>query len=87
MSSPTNAQKAHDDAQKQVAQSVSAYRWVIAFTVIGILLFLISKWRVGYTLLYYLAALLLFFIVLTQYQAITTLLAPFNSLNGGSSNG
>lgn len=69
------------------AQAVSAYRWVIAFTVIGLLLFLVSKWKVGYTLIYYLAALMLFFLVLTQYQAITTLLAPFNTLSGGSSNG
>jgi hypothetical protein len=71
--------------QPDTAQMVSAYRWVIAFTVIGIILFLISKWRVGYTLLYYLAALALFFLIVTQYQAITTLLAPFNTLSGGKS--
>ena len=69
------------------ANSVSAYRWVIAFSVIGLILYLISKWKVGYTLLYYLAALALLFLILTQYQAITTLLAPFNSTSGGSSNG
>lgn len=64
-------------------QQITAYRWIIAFAVLGLILWLISKWRVGYTFLYYLAVLTLVFIVLTQYQAITALLSPFNTLPGG----
>lgn len=65
------------------SQQITAYRWVIAFAVLGLILWLVSKWRVGYTMLYYLALLTLVFIVLTQYQAITALLSPFNTLPGG----
>jgi len=84
MSAPPEP-KVNPPKTDSTAQDVSAYRWVIAFSVIGLALFLISKWKVGYILIYYLAALALTFLLLTQYQAITTLLAPFN--NGGSSNG
>jgi len=66
------------------SQQISAYRWTIAFAVLALILWLISKWRVGYTFLYYLALLMLVFILLTQYQAITALLSPFNTLPGGT---
>ena len=62
--------------------SVSAYRWVIAWAVLGIILVLIARWKVGYTILYYLALLVLIVIVLTQYQAISGLLSPFTTLPG-----
>lgn len=61
---------------------VSASRWVLAWGVLVILLILIARWRVGYVVLYYLALLVLIFIVLTQYQAISGLLSPFNTLPG-----
>lgn len=84
MSAPPEP-KVNPPKADSTASDVSAYRWVLAFSVIGLILFLISKWKVGYILIYYLAALALTFLLLTQYQAITTLLAPFNS--GGQSNG
>lgn len=84
MSAPPEP-KVNPPKADSTANDVSAYRWVLAFSVIGLILFLISKWKVGYILIYYLAALALTFLLLTQYQAITTLLAPFN--NGGSTNG
>lgn len=71
----------------QATGAITAYRWVIAFAVLALLLFLISKWRVGYTILYYLAFLTLLVLVLTQYQAIANLLSPFNALPGGKQNG
>jgi hypothetical protein len=74
----TNAPASSDSSQQ-----ITAYRWVLAFAVMGLILWLISRWRVGYTFLYYLATLMLVFILLTQYQAITALLSPFNSLPGG----
>jgi len=85
MSAPPEPKVNPPGAGGSTAQDVSAYRWVIAFSVIGLILFLVSKWKVGYILIYYLAALALTFLLLTQYQAITTLLSPFNA--GGSTNG
>lgn len=60
------------------AQSVSAYRWVIAWVILLAVLFLIAKWKIGYTIIYYLLLLAAVFVVLTQYQAITSLLSPFS---------
>ena len=57
---------------------VSAYRWLLAWVVLLIILWAISKFRAGYIILYYLAVLTLAFILLTQYKAIAYLLSPFN---------
>lgn len=65
-----------------MSEQVSAYRWVIAWVVLGLLLWAFAKLRVGYTVLYYLAVLVLLTLILTQYQALATLLAPFNTLQG-----
>lgn len=60
---------------------ISAYRWIIAWVVLGLLLWAFSRLRIGYTLIYYLAVLLLLLLVLTQYEGIVTLLSPFNQLS------
>ena len=57
----------------------SAYRWLIAWVVLGLILFAFSKLKVGYTILYYLAVLTLLLLLLTQYQAIASLLSPFST--------
>jgi hypothetical protein len=67
------------------ADSVSAYRWVMAYTVLGLILWGISKTRFGYTALYYLASIVLFVLILTQYRGIVTALSPLQP--GGTTNG
>lgn len=68
---------------------ISAYRWAIAWVVLIVILMFVSRLRVGYTILYYLATLTLLFILLTQYQGIAWVLNPFvqQQQQGGSGNG
>lgn len=60
------------------ADQISAYRWIIAWVVLGLILFALSKLKVGYVIEYYLVVLTLLLLLLTQYQAIASLLAPFS---------
>ena len=59
---------------------VSAYRWLLAWGAIILILIGMTRFKIGYVIVYYLAALTLLFIVLTQYQGIAWVLAPFNNL-------
>jgi len=79
MASPLAAQIA--PAAADPTNTISAYRWVIAWIVLLIILALISRFKIGYTIIYYLLLLSIIFLVLTQYQAITSLLSPFNQEN------
>lgn len=56
---------------------VSAYRWLLAWVVLLIILWAISRFKAGYIILYYLAVMTLAFILLTQYQSIALILSPF----------
>ena len=67
------------------ATDVSAYRWIVAFFAFGLIMFLVTKLKIGYTLVYYLAVLVLLLLILTQYQAIAGLLLPLNVTQGGKS--
>ncbi len=69
------------------ATQIPAYRWLIAWLTLGLILFAISKWKAGYALLYGLAVLTLLLLLLTQYQAIAGLLAPFNQNKGATTSG
>lgn len=66
------------------ADSISAYRWLLAFTVLSLMLWLLSKTRFGYTTLYYLAVLVLLTTVLIHYQDIASALSPFSETQGGT---
>lgn len=57
----------------------SAYRWLIAYVTLILILIAFSKMQVGYIIEYYLAIMVFLFLVLTQYQAIASLLSPFNT--------
>jgi hypothetical protein len=70
-----------------MSDQISAYRWVIAWVVLGLLLLAFSKLKVGYTIIYYLAVLTLLILILTQYQAISAALSPFNQAQQGGKNG
>lgn len=66
-----------------MSDSISAYRWVLAWAVLGIILWLFSKLAIGYTILYYLAALIILLLLVTQYQMIASLLSPFQQSQQG----
>lgn len=59
--------------------TISAYRWVLAWAVLFVILWLFSKLAIGYTILYYLAVLVILLLLVTQYQAIASMLSPFQS--------
>lgn len=60
-----------------MGDQIAAYRWVLAYATLALLLVFLAKWRAGYTVIYYLAVLVLIFLLLTQYQGITVILSPF----------
>lgn len=51
-------------------------RWITAWAAVLILFALAMRTRAGYAAAYYLAVLMLVFLLLSQYRAITTLLQP-----------
>lgn len=69
------------------APSYSAYQVIVAWTLVLLLLWLIAQAKIGATLIYYTLVVMILFLVLTQYQAITSLLAPFTAPGGGNPNG
>lgn len=71
-------------ATPQTGDQIAAYRWIIAWIGLIVILMAFSRLRVGYTILYYLAVLTLLFILVTQYQGIAWVLNPFQQTQGGS---
>ena len=65
-----------------MSDQIPAYRWLIAYVTLFLILALFARLRVGYVIEYYLATMVLLFILLTQYQAIATLLSPFTTTDG-----
>lgn len=66
------------------ASTVSAYRWTLAWVVLAVMIWLFNKLQIGKVITYYAILLTLFFLVLTQYQAIAELLSPFSQTQGGT---
>lgn len=62
------------------SQQISAYRWIIAWIVFGILIAAFNRLRVGKTVIYYLLVLTLLLLLLTQAHAIVSLLSPFSEV-------
>ncbi len=54
----------------------NAFTWLIAWIAMIVFLVLINKSRLGHVIIYYALWLMLTFLLVTQYKAITTLLAP-----------
>lgn len=52
------------------------YRWLLAWAVVLVLVGLANRTRVGHAALYYLLALMLLFLVVTQYRWLTWALSP-----------
>lgn len=56
----------------------SAYAQLLAWVVLGVFIWLINKTRVGHTIIYYSLVLMLFLLVVTQYQQIAASLKPIS---------
>lgn len=52
------------------------YRWIVAWSIFGMIVFLINKTKIGHAILYYSLWLLLLFLLLTQYKFIAAGLEP-----------
>ena len=63
--------------------SYPTYRWLLAWAVLILVLFLLNKSRIGHLIIYYSLVLMLLFLIVTQYKWFVGVLAPFGSLGPG----
>jgi predicted aspartyl protease len=54
----------------------NTFAWLLAWSVMIVMLVLINKTRLGHVIIYYALWLMLAFLIVTQYQAIANLLKP-----------
>lgn len=54
----------------------SAIAYIVAWTIVFLILALFNRSRVGHAIIYYLLALALFVLLVVNYQAIVSLIAP-----------
>jgi len=55
---------------------------VLAWIIFGVFLWLVNKTKAGHALIYYSLVLMLFFLLVTQYQWIATNLRPISGIKG-----
>lgn len=63
--------------------SFSDLQWIVAWVALGLLLWLMARSAIGYRILYYVLLLGILLVLLTQFAALTAVLAPFKSLGPG----
>lgn len=61
----------------------TTFQWILAWTVLGVVILLLIRTRIGYLLAYYALALSIIFLLVTQHQWFASVLAPFRSLAPG----
>ena len=59
------------------------WRWLVAWTMLALLLVALNRTRIGQVLIYYALALMLFFLIVTQFKFFADALAPFAQLGPG----
>lgn len=64
-------------------QTYPVSRWVTAWAVILVVLFLLTRFRAGYVAVYYALALALLLLVVVNYGWFQSALAPLQSLQSG----
>lgn len=76
------AAQAQVAAAQQAATSgqISAFGWILAWSVGIVLLTIIARTRIGHAFLYYVFALFLLFLIVSNYFWIAQALAPFHAL-------
>lgn len=82
-------QQSHNTQTQTTAQQTAqtppgvAYRYIAAWTLIIVALMLLNKTAVGHTAIYYTLVLMIVFLLITQFHAIATVLAPLSNIGGG----
>lgn len=61
----------------------SPFQWLMAWAVLLIVLALLAQTDLGYLAIYYALALMILFLIVTQYKWFAGVLAPFGSLRPG----
>jgi hypothetical protein len=85
MSSATGASSA--TGQQGVPAWQQDWRWLVAWSVLALLLILINRTTIGRVATYYALALMLAFLIFTQFKFFADALAPFSELGPGVSPG
>lgn len=75
------------EAPPDANTAIDAYHWLVAWAVILIILYFLNRTRLGHVIIYYFLALMLFFLVVTQYRFFAAALAPFNRLDKAAGTG
>ncbi|HLZ25038.1 MAG TPA: hypothetical protein VKQ30_23195 [Ktedonobacterales bacterium] len=70
------------DTSSPATSGTSAWAWLLAFAVLGLLLWLVNKTHIGHVLLYYLLVLATISTLLINYRWLSSALAPFTALSG-----
>lgn len=71
-----------DPSTKKVSSSIdSSYRYVVAYGVVFLLFFAISRTKLGYAFIYYSLVLALLFVCVTEAPFIVSLVAPITNPN------
>lgn len=63
--------------------SYTSFQWLLAWTLLIVVLILAARTRIGYLLIYYALALSVLILLVTQYKWFAGVLAPFGSLRPG----
>lgn len=62
----------------------SAWTYILAYTVVALILVFISRFQVGYNALYYMAVLFLMLLLVTQSQFIVQAISPITGVSGNT---
>lgn len=81
---PTQAALVSPQQITMTTPSVSAYQYLVAWGVIFLILALINRSRIGHAAIYYTLVLAIVLLIVTQADAITSLLTPIIPHNNGS---
>ena len=70
-----------------VSGAAAAWAWLLAFAVLGFLLWLVNKTKIGHVILYYLLVLATISTAVMNYRWISSALAPLSNLAGSGAGG
>ena len=67
-------------AANRASSTSGFYQWLLAYTVIIVILMVINRTRIGHTLIYYSLALLLLLQLVLNYQWLASALSPITNM-------
>ncbi len=83
MSSPNTATSSTAPDGTGASDWQQDWRWLVAWAMLILLLVAINKTRIGAVITYYALALMLIFLIVTQFRFFSDALAPFANLGPG----